>query len=51
VGGIVALAHFGSNRYLIMEPESGNRYLSDGIEYRFSLFAFSRIIPMIWIHR
>ena len=37
----MTLADFRSNRDLIAELESGNRYLINRIEYRFSLFAFS----------
>jgi len=29
---------FGGNRYLIMEPEKGNRILIDHVEYRFRIF-------------
>ena len=33
------------NRHLITELESGNRALSDGIKYRFSLSYFLPVIP------
>jgi len=33
------------NRHLIAELESGNRVLSDGIKYRFSLSYFLAVIP------
>jgi hypothetical protein len=53
-GGMMALANFGCNRYLIMEPEKGNRFAVTFAQCPFlymATLAFSRIIPAFWTHR
>ena len=38
-GGVSALAHFGVNRILIMEPENGNRICCDIRAMPFAVYA------------